>query len=123
MTTHITAAQAAELLRNATPGEWTYGDPQWRSNPGRWKRAITAGNAGVIGNVCGEANARLIAAAPALAARVVELEKALMNATDTFADILKASRMLRYTAVISSCELAEQETRALLSPDDTRTTP
>jgi hypothetical protein len=60
------------MTRNTTshtPGPWTAGPPAWfrgqrTSEDG--KRPITAGPAGVVANVYGEGNARLIAAAPEL---------------------------------------------------------
>ena len=110
---------AAELLKGTTPGPW--------SNYEGHQLVVCDAMGSSLGEMSSGdpymsvdeqfANAILVAAAPELAARVVELEKALLNAADTVADILKASRMLRYTAVISSCELAERETRALLAKD------
>lgn len=122
-----TRLDAAALLSGTTPAPWTYGAPQWRrgeSNPERWKRAITAGHAGVIGNVYGEPHARLIAAAPDLAARVLELEEALrsmthlvdrIHAADASGNngaVMGEAHLCRYFAVGAEQELATA--RALL---------
>lgn len=70
-------ADLEKLLSEATPGPWTYSfesvDPEWS--------IVTTSGGRVIANVNAdhrrEANARLIALAPDLAAALIEAEKAL----------------------------------------------
>lgn len=85
-----TKVNAAELLAGTTPGPWTYNDgregdkeyfPHVNIGPavhfdGRETNYLTINDCNPGGDMdLHRANARLIAAAPALAARVVELEK------------------------------------------------
>lgn len=109
MTARITAAQAAELLRNATPGPWRM---RMMESGRRLFPEIYAEHEWIAsGREHSQQNAVLIAAAPALAARVVALESALR-------EMLKWADE-DHDKFTDACDLS----RALLSPDDTRTTP
>lgn len=83
-----------------TPGPWKDGPPAWfrgRMDETQGKRPINSDDpkAGVIANVYGEANARLIAAAPDLLAAAERALNFIENTEGEMSETLPSGDLLR----------------------------
>ena len=80
-TPDLTPARLRELLDAATPGNWVHHSRGSPDGPAMWITTDAGGDGPYLVAECeDETDARLLALAPALAQRVIELEAALSEA-------------------------------------------